>query len=66
MQKNGIDAESMPYWQAKQLLVEIFRRRDRGLSSFKQAAVLKRQGFVAPMRRAELGKRGPRRWRDGP
>ena len=56
LMKNGVDPTDLPYGQAKQLLDELFRRRDRGLSSFKQAALLKKQGFVAPMRREEAKK----------
>jgi superfamily II DNA or RNA helicase len=56
LMKNGIDPESMPYGQAKQILDEIFRRYHGKLASFKQVALLKRQGFVAPMRRAEAKK----------
>ena len=56
LMKNGMDPTDMPYGQAMQLLTEMFRRWDCGLSSFKQAALLKRQGFVAPMRREEAKK----------
>jgi len=56
LQKNGIDPASTPYWQAMQFLDEIFRRYDGKLASLKQEAVLKRQGFVAPMRREEAKK----------
>ena len=54
--KNGINPEGMPYGQAAQLLDEIFRRYDSNLASFKQVALLKKQGFVAPMRREEAKK----------
>jgi type I site-specific restriction endonuclease len=54
--KNKIDADALPYHEAKQLLDEIFRRIHGGLSSFGQTQVLKRAGFVAPMRREEASK----------
>jgi superfamily II DNA or RNA helicase len=54
--KNKIDADALPYHEAKQILDEIFRRYDNGLSSFGQTKVLKRAGFVAPMRRDEASK----------
>lgn len=54
--KQGVDPDSMPYGQAKQLLNEMFRRWDTGLASFGQTKVLKRNGFDAPMRREEAVK----------
>jgi len=45
--KQGIDPDSMPYRQAKQVLNEIFRRWDGGLCSYKQAALLKKHGIDA-------------------
>jgi superfamily II DNA or RNA helicase len=56
LMKNGVDPTDMPYGQAKQLLNEIFRRLDAGLASYKQAALLKRSGIEAPMRRDEASK----------
>ena len=56
LMKQGVDADSMPYGQAKQLLNEMFRRWDSGLASFGQTKVLKRNGFDAPMRREEAEK----------
>ncbi len=56
LMKNGINPEGMPYAQSKQLLDEMFRRWSGGLASFKQASLLKRNGFVAPMRREEASK----------
>jgi hypothetical protein len=53
LMKNGINPEGMPYVQAKQILDEMFRRWSGGLSTFGQAKVLKKNGFVAPMRRDE-------------
>jgi hypothetical protein len=54
--KNRIDPDGMPYHEAKQLLDEMFRRINNGLSTFGQTKVLKRAGFVAPMRRDEASK----------
>jgi len=54
--KNGIDADALPYHEAKQVLDEMFRRWNGGLSTFGQTKVLKRAGFVAPMRRDEASK----------
>lgn len=54
--KQGINADDMPYHEAKQILDEMFRRWNGNLSSFKQTSLLKRQGFVAPMRRDEAKK----------
>ena len=56
LMKQGVDPDSMPYGQAKQLLNEMFRRWDSGLASFGQTKVLKRNGFDAPMRRDEAVK----------
>ena len=47
--KQGIDADSMPYSQAKQLLNETFRRWDEGLCSFKQAKLLQKNGLPADL-----------------
>jgi hypothetical protein len=54
--RHGIDADALPYHEAKQLLDEMFRRWNSGLSSFGQTKVLKRAGYVAPMRREEASK----------
>jgi superfamily II DNA or RNA helicase len=51
--KQGIDPSSMPYAQAKQVLVEIFKRFDTGQCSFKQARILKRYGYDTSMSRKE-------------
>jgi hypothetical protein len=56
LMRQGVDPDSMPYGQAKQLLSEMFRRWDSGLASFGQTKVLKRNGFAAPMRREEAVK----------
>jgi superfamily II DNA or RNA helicase len=54
--KNKIDADALPYHEAKQILDEMFRRFHGGLSTFGQTKVLKRAGYVAPMRREEASK----------
>jgi hypothetical protein len=54
--KQGIDADALPYHEGKQLLDEMFRRFHGGLASFRQVAVLKRNGFTAPLRRDEARK----------
>jgi type I site-specific restriction endonuclease len=56
LMKNGIDPTDMPYGQAQGILNEMFRRWDAGLASFAQEKLLKRNGFVAPMRRDETRK----------
>ena len=54
--KQGINADGMPYSQAKQLLNEIFRRFDGKMCSFRQAKVLKKFGYPADMGRDEAKK----------
>ncbi len=56
LMKQGVDPDGIPYAQAVQLLNEMFRRWDRGLATYGQARVLKRNGFAAPMRREEAAK----------
>ena len=56
LRKQGIDANALPYHESKQILDEMFRRIKGGLASFKQTAVLKKNGFAAPLRREEAGK----------
>jgi superfamily II DNA or RNA helicase len=47
--KQGIDPDSIPYSQAKQLIAEIFRRWDGKLCSYKQARWLKARGYSTDM-----------------
>ena len=54
--KQGVDADALPYHEAKQLLDEMFRRINGGLASYRQTKVLKKNGFAAPLRREEAGK----------
>lgn len=56
LSKAKIDPDSVSYSQAKQLIDEMFRRWDSGLATFGQAKILKKSGFVAPMRREEASK----------
>jgi superfamily II DNA or RNA helicase len=51
--KQGIDAEKMPYAQARQLLNELFRRWDSGLCSFGQAKLLRKRGLSTDVTREE-------------
>lgn len=44
--KQGINPEGLPYEQGRQLLLEVFRRWDNKLCSFKQANVLKKYARV--------------------
>lgn len=45
LQKQGINPDSVPYSQARQLVSEIISRWDKNLASFKQAKILKRFGY---------------------
>jgi superfamily II DNA or RNA helicase len=54
--KQGIDADALPYHEAKQVLDEVFRRFNGGLASFKQTALLRKNGFAAPLRKEEAHK----------
>lgn len=50
MQRIGVDADTIPYAQGKQLLDEYFRRMQNGYASLKQTKCLKHWGVRAPMR----------------
>ena len=50
MQRIGVDADTIPYGQGKQLLDEYFRRLQNGYASLKQTKCLKRWGVRAPVR----------------
>jgi superfamily II DNA or RNA helicase len=54
--KQGIDPDSMPYSQARQLIQEIFRRWDNGMCSFKQAKLLARNGLNPNVSREDASK----------
>lgn len=45
LRKQGIDPDSMPYVQAKQVLNEMFSRWSKKLCTLKQAALLKKYGY---------------------
>ena len=44
LQRQGIDADSLPYPQAKQVLNELFRRWDANLCTINQAKILRQRG----------------------
>lgn len=50
MQRIGVNADTIPYAQGKQLLDEYFRRLQGGYASLKQTRCLKRWGVRAPVR----------------
>jgi len=56
LNKQGIDAENMPYSQAKQLLNELFRRWDGGMCSFAQAKILRKRNLPTDVTREEASK----------
>ena len=45
LEKAGIDPDSVDYAEGRQLLTEIFRRWDAGLCSYKQARILRKNGY---------------------
>lgn len=45
LQRAGINPDTLPYAQAKQVLNEMFNRMDKHLCSFKQASLLKKHGY---------------------
>ncbi len=53
LRKQGIDPDSMPYGQARQILNELFRRWDSGLCSFGQAKILRKRGMPTNVTRDE-------------
>jgi superfamily II DNA or RNA helicase len=56
LMKQGINPDSMPYHQAKQLLDEVFRRFAGNLCSFAQAKVLKKYGYPTGVTRQQASK----------
>jgi len=46
LDKAGIDPDSVDYAGGRQLLTEIFRRWDAGLCSYKQAKILRKNGYT--------------------
>ena len=51
LRKQGIDPDSLPYGQARQLLNELFRRWDGNLCSFAQAKILRKRGMPTDVTR---------------
>lgn len=45
LQKMGVNPDELNYAAAKQLLLESFKRREKGLCSLKQAQLLKKHGY---------------------
>jgi type I site-specific restriction endonuclease len=56
LKKQGVDAETMPYGQARQILTELFRRWDGGLCSYGQAKILRKRGLSTDMTRDEAAR----------
>src|ERR1051326_393428 len=54
--KQGINPDGVPYAQAKQLLLEVFKRWSTDRCSFKQARILKTRGYSADVSRDEAKK----------
>jgi type I site-specific restriction endonuclease len=54
--KQGINPDGVPYAQAKQLLLEVFKRWSTARCSFKQARILKTRGYSADVSRDEAKK----------
>lgn len=45
LRKNGLEADGVSFWQANQLITEIFDRREKGKCTFKQAKLLAKFGY---------------------
>lgn len=56
LRKQGIEPETMPYGQARQLLNELFRRWDGGLCTFGQAKILRKRGLPTNITREEASR----------
>ena len=56
LERIGVNPETIPYGQGKQLLDEYFRRLQGGYASLKQAALLKKRGFSMPLRHEQAGR----------
>ncbi len=56
LRKQGIDPDTMPYGQARQILNELFRRWDTGMCSFNQAKILRKRGMATNVTREEAGR----------
>lgn len=45
LRRNGVNADKMPYGQAKQLLIAMFARMDNKMATLKQCSLLKKFGY---------------------
>jgi superfamily II DNA or RNA helicase len=55
LRKQGIDPDTLPYGQARQILNELFRRWDAGMCTFGQAKILRKRGMPTDVTRAAAG-----------
>ena len=55
LRKQGIDPDTMPYGQARQILNEMFRRWDAGMCTFGQAKILRKRGLPTDVTREVAG-----------
>jgi hypothetical protein len=55
LRKQGIDPDSLPYGQARQILNELFRRWDAGMCSYNQAKILRKRGMPTDVTREAAG-----------
>jgi superfamily II DNA or RNA helicase len=56
LRKQGIDPDTLPYAQARQLLNELFRRWDNNLCTFGQAKILRKRGLSTDVTRDEASR----------
>lgn len=56
LRKQGIDPDTLPYAQARQLLNELFRRWDNNLCTFGQAKILRKRGLATNISRDEASR----------
>lgn len=56
LERQGIDPDSMPYSQSRQILNELFRRFDDGCCSYKMAKILKKYGLPTDCSMSVAGK----------
>jgi len=54
--KQGINPDSMPYTQGRQILLEIFRRWDQKLCTYGQAKILKKRGLKTDVSKEEASR----------
>ena len=53
LRKQGIDPDTLPYGQARQILNELFRRWDAGMCSYNQAKILRKRGLSSDVTRGD-------------